>query len=54
VATLFTEELSQTNTSHLPLVQCTPEHWEYWPDVKAKFDKLSMSGWMCPPIGSSY
>lgn len=38
----------------LPLESCTKEHWSSMPDVVNNFDKLGMSGWMCPPIGSHY
>lgn len=38
----------------LSLVQCTREHWASMPEVVANFDKLRMSGWLCPPLGAQY
>ena len=54
VAKLYTEQAGWANTTDLPLVQCTREHWSEYPDVLKNFDKLQIGYWMCPPIGASY
>lgn len=53
-AILFTEHVGQANTTNLPLEECTKEHWKDFPDIIGKFDKLGMSGWLCPPKNFSY
>jgi hypothetical protein len=51
---LFTGGGGYQVPTQVHLVQCTREHWASMPDLLTKFDKLKMSGWLCPPIGAEY
>jgi hypothetical protein len=54
VPQVYVEEAGVNTPITIDLVQCTKEHWSSMPDVVKNFDKLQMSGWLCPPIGAEY
>ncbi len=35
-------------------VPCTVEHWKKFPTIQAKFDKLQMNKWLCPPLDFNF
>jgi hypothetical protein len=41
------------NFSLIPLETCTREHWAAFPNIAADYDRLAMSSWLCPPIGTT-
>lgn len=54
VSVFYYEEYGISTTIDMPLVQCTHEHWSSMPELVNNFDKLQISGWLCPPLGSKY
>jgi hypothetical protein len=54
ITNIYTENAGIATPNAITLVQCTPDHWTSMPNVVGNFDKLKMSGWLCPPIGAQY
>lgn len=50
---IYVEEAGVATKIDFNLVQCTKEHWSSMPNMVDNFDKLQISGWLCPPINST-
>lgn len=42
------------NQTNIPLVQCTPAHYNFSSDVVSMFYKLQLSNALCPPLGYTF
>ena len=54
VGVLYTQDTGWATVTNVPLIPCTRQHWAMFPQVEKNYDKLQISWWLCPEIGSSY
>ena len=50
----FGPKLMPMNTTQVPLVPCTEQHYNFTPSLKSAFHKLNMSMGLCPPLDHEF
>jgi hypothetical protein len=54
INTLYSYGEPQNTSIQYQLEPCTREHWNGYPEVQAKYDRLDMNYWQCLPKNMSY
>ncbi len=42
------------NTTFIPLVPCTIQHYNFSEEIVKNFHRFNLSGSLCPPLGHSF